>query len=885
MINRRRPIQSVVEGRKLFANGGMATQQPMGGPPPPPMGQPMGGPLQMGPPMGGPPMGPPMGGPPMGPPPMGPPMGPPPMGGPPMGPPPMGILNSSPELSQAASFTKSPPLLDSLVDEMASGYEQGLAAKTAMNNAPVPMAHGGIVQGFNNGGGNFASPVGRRTSVGPGSSYEDLLARAMMDSKAFPGELTKAMFPYEASLTGGFSGPQKMRPGVIGLDPGDKKPIAAAVEAPLAYIDQLARGLSQISTSVGRSMVDFGEFALTTKPAETDYTNFYSQISTVNDLLRRMPNIKGVSSNDLAADITGIAKQIINGSPNISGTDLSDTVSEQIRVKYDDPVLEQYDLSQEGGGFSTEAEQADAFLSMKIKRLYSSMPDEQINEIIEARKLNPDSSIEEIVTMSFPPDVVANFKAYPEIDDDAEDSYPVNFRGETSSVVENRTAPPPTEKPTGPDEYGTREGPYGTYMSDEDAREDILSGELRQKIGDFEGKKTKEENERNMKFFMDRFKEHVPEYEGMSESEKWFSVAEAGLRVMAGKSPNAITNIAEGLKGLGPELAKDAKERRAYDRQINLSAAKYALEGMEKLRTEERALAAEGRKRPYKLVAMEAFTYEGQNFKKGQAFPATEQQIRDGLFKKLPVTFTETFIADAKATAAAAKKALGGRTSAESFTKVQGRYLDDLDNFKSGVRMKAVLRESARLATSGEVLGGTALLKDYANKAMNSLGIQMKDRTKFLQKYSSTAREDYSAKQKRLGTLMATQLLRESSKTLSDYDRKRVEELIGALTGVGESLWASEDVLKDRLINLEMSIDDGIRRSSNSMLATEDLWRREVTKGGTAIFPVLLDARRRGLGQTTQLGGSSRAKSYLLSDIYNLKTKKFKKGFLSGVNK
>ena len=154
MINRRRPIQSVVEGRKLFANGGMATQQPMGGPPPPPMNQPMGGPLQMG--------GPPMGGPPMGAPPMGgPPMGAPPMGAPPMGGPPMGILNSSPELSQAASFTKSPPLLDSLVNEMASGYAQGLADKTAMNAAPVPMAQGGIVQGFSNGGYRRKNPYAR----------------------------------------------------------------------------------------------------------------------------------------------------------------------------------------------------------------------------------------------------------------------------------------------------------------------------------------------------------------------------------------------------------------------------------------------------------------------------------------------------------------------------------------------------------------------------------------------------------------------------------------------------------------------------------------------------------------------------------------------------
>jgi hypothetical protein len=306
---------------------------------------------------------------------------------------------------------------------------------------------------------------------------------------------------------------------------------------------------------------------------------------------------------------------------------------------------------------------------------------------------------------------------------------------------------------------------------------------------------------------------------------------------------------------------------------------------MEKLRTEERALAAEGRKRPYKLVAMEDFTYEGQDFKKGQAFPGTEQEIRDGLFKKLPVTFTETFIASAKATAAAAKKALGGRVSPESFTKVQAKYLDDLDNFKSGVRMKAVLRESARLATSGEVLGGTSLLKDYANKAMNTLGVQMKDRSAFLQKYSSTAREEYSAKQKRLGTLMATQLLRESSKTLSDYDRKRVEELIGALTGSGESLWASENVLKDRLINLEMSLDDGIKRSSNSMLSSEETWRKEITKGGTSLGNVLLRARQRGLGETTQLGGSPTARSYLLSDIYDRKTKKFKKGFRPGVNK
>ena len=138
-------------------------------------------------------------------------------------------------------------------------------------------------------------------------------------------------------------------------------------------------------------------------------------------------------------------------------------------------------------------------------------------------------------------------------------------------------------------------------MSDEDSREDLIKGQLRQVFGnydiaqEFEGKKTKKENIRDIQFFKDRFKEAMPEYKGMSDSEKWFAVAEAGLRIMAGKSPNAITNIPEGLKGLGPELSKDAKERRAYDRQVDLSAAKYAVESVNTDETRAAALAKEGR--------------------------------------------------------------------------------------------------------------------------------------------------------------------------------------------------------------------------------------------------------------------------------------------------
>jgi hypothetical protein len=81
----------------------------------------------------------------------------------------------------------------------------------------------------------------------------------------------------------------------------------------------------------------------------------------------------------------------------------------------------------------------------------------------------------------------------------------------------------------------------------------------------------------------------MPEYEGMSESEKGYAIMEAGLRIMAGKSSDALTNIAEGLKGLGPKFAKDAKDKRAWNRQVELSAAKYGLETVAKEKAIEQA--------------------------------------------------------------------------------------------------------------------------------------------------------------------------------------------------------------------------------------------------------------------------------------------------------
>jgi hypothetical protein len=169
-----------------------------------------------------------------------------------------------------------------------------------------------------------------------------------------------------------------------------------------------------------------------------------------------------------------------------------------------------------------------------------------------------------------------------------------------------------------------------------------------------------------------RFKEAIPEYEGMSEQERGWMMLEASLRIMAGQSPDAITNIAKGLQGLGPAMMKDAKEKRAWNRQVDLSAAKYALESVAKDEAKADALAKEGRSLPYKLVALEDFLdpLTGDMVLEGQVYAATRAHINSGLLKQIPVTFSNVFASRAKAISTAAKSLLEQTAEAKKLNTI-----------------------------------------------------------------------------------------------------------------------------------------------------------------------------------------------------------------------
>tara|TARA_R100001129_G_scaffold97397_4_gene66412 strand:- start:969 stop:2927 length:1959 start_codon:yes stop_codon:yes gene_type:complete len=101
-----------------------------------------------------------------------------------------------------------------------------------------------------------------------------------------------------------------------------------------------------------------------------------------------------------------------------------------------------------------------------------------------------------------------------------------------------------------------------------------------------------EDKAKGIQDFINQFMDNAPKPEGM---DKGMLLAKIGFAMAAGKSPNALTNIAEAFS-LGADMAiKDKKERDAFKRQVKLSALQYGLGEMSKISAEERLIARDFR--------------------------------------------------------------------------------------------------------------------------------------------------------------------------------------------------------------------------------------------------------------------------------------------------
>jgi len=731
-------------------------------------------------------------------------------------------------------------------------------ANNPMGGNTLSMAQGGAVVDtspayvFANGG---SSRIGSRAQIVPGLSdgvVDPMAAKNLRSRQEMTaGELTNAMFPYEAGLTGGFLGPQKSRPGPLGLgqEPGPSRPIVDALRLPFDFLDQSARGLSQVNATLGRVLFDFGQAALSTKPEETDYTNFYGQIRAVNDALRRGPSIQGVSAGDVGSNISNIAKSLIGEDPNITGEKLSQAIAQGIYTKYEQPFVDDLDA----------ADAADAAAG--------------------AGSVG-DGGAETLAGMGAVGD--GNAAAFLEEQDTLAGMGAVGGGNpETDVVTPAVTVPGPTN--TGPTavpgkDVSTDGQDVSTDGQDVSTDGQAVSTAVEQAASILD---TDEKADgKTIDDFKKKFMEAMPKYEGVSEEEKGFAILDAGLRIMAGKSSNAITNIAKGLQGLGPELAKGAKEKREWNRQVELSAAKYALTGMEKLRTEERALAAEGRKRPFELIATKDFTMDGVKIERGTAVPLTNQQITDGYLNRFPLTYRETFVSDAKATANLAELANKDLIKPNLFSADRKVYLENARSVKNGIRMKGLLMEAAKIAIpegaeDSQVLGVVPLFKSWVNKGLNAAGYQdtVEGRQK-LTTFRSTKPEEYRVLMKTIGTTMVTEILNESNKTISEGDRARVDDLVAAYSDFDGTV-ASYKSLLLKLNNLEKTIDAGIEGASKSMKGIETNWGKSEFIGGGTAAGTLSSIRNFSGRPASYSVGDLRSTSIPYKDIINMETRKF----------
>ena len=89
-----------------------------------------------------------------------------------------------------------------------------------------------------------------------------------------------------------------------------------------------------------------------------------------------------------------------------------------------------------------------------------------------------------------------------------------------------------------------------------------------------------------MKQTIDEFMGNVEEYKGM---DRGLAIAKIGFAMAAGKSSNAITNIAEALSQGADMFIKDDAQRDAWRRQVNLAAVQYGMGEVSKAKTQARA--------------------------------------------------------------------------------------------------------------------------------------------------------------------------------------------------------------------------------------------------------------------------------------------------------
>lgn len=315
---------------------------------------------------------------------------------------------------------------------------------------------------------------------------------------------------------------------------------------------------------------------------------------------------------------------------------------------------------------------------------------------------------------------------------------------------------------------------------------------------------SQEEQQSELKQLMSEFKQNAPEYEGMDKN---LALAKVFFSIAAGKDPDAITNIADGLNKGADMFLKDKKERDAFNRQVDLAALRYGLQERSKDRAQKF------------FIADQEVTVDGKKYAKGDVVSLTSGFIRkNGIPSGLT---TETLTKAAMDNAASIKKALDKLSkdkiiSPKDFNTFMKRVDDASLNFTKSRNLQTLIQGQIFNVSEGRITGGLNAGKALVKKAFDFAGIKMD------KNYSNIA--EYNRDMEEVANTLIQQILGEGSKNLSNVDRALAQQIVGLYTsgakGVTGYAFVNDEVLLKRL----QRINDKVQLTQqNSLAEIEDV--------------------------------------------------------------
>ena len=363
-----------------------------------------------------------------------------------------------------------------------------------------------------------------------------------------------------------------------------------------------------------------------------------------------------------------------------------------------------------------------------------------------------------------------------------------------------------------------------------------------------------EEQQSELKQLMSEFKQNAPEYEGMDKN---LALAKVFFSIAAGKDPDAITNIADGLNKGADMFLKDKKERDAFNRQVDLAALRYGLQERSKDRAQKF------------FIADQEVTVDGKKYAKGDVVSLTSGFIRkNGIPSGLT---TETLTKAAMDNAASIKKALDKLSkdkiiSPKDFNTFTKRVDNAALNFTKSRNLQTLIQGQIFNVSEGKITGGLNAGKALVKKAFDFAQIDMG------KKYSSI--DEYNRDMEEVANTLIQQILGEGSKNLSNVDRSLAQQIVGLYTsgakGVTGYAFINDDVLLKRL----QRINDKVKiTQQNSLAEIEDVLAATnglTFQSGQAVkFAKVRDLGLYGKIQGTATDKGAKTQTVKLGDLFS----------------